>query len=125
MGNSEQDGERHPHIQQQSLAQEWLQFQAVRLSANTVSAYGNALEDFLAFCTRLEINPTTARRDHILLYIRNLSERPLPSGYRQRRVQNETGYALASQKPIAIVLRHCEAEIKHPVNLLPHPARTI
>lgn len=105
MGNSGQDSDRHPHIHQQPLAQAWLQFQAIRLSDNTVSAYGNALEDFLAFCARLEINPTTARRDHILLYIRDLSKRPLPSGYRQRRVQTETGYALASQKQRLTAIR--------------------
>lgn len=105
MDFTEDDIARYSLIHQHPLAREWLRFQIIRLSANTVRAYGNALEDFLLFCANLGIDPIKAGRDHILLYIRDLSERPVPSGYKKRRVQGTTGYALSSQKQRLTAIR--------------------
>lgn len=69
--------ERYPWVAQSSQARAWLTLQAnLGRAANTVEAYGRALDDFLAFCVRQQITPERAARDHLATYVHDLSSRP-------------------------------------------------
>src|SRR5712691_11675664 len=71
--------ERYPLVTQNADARLWLNIEAnLGLSANTVEAYGRALEDYFRFCQRSSIQPTLATREHISLYVRYLNTRPNP-----------------------------------------------
>jgi integrase/recombinase XerD len=66
---------RYPLVSQNTQAKNWLQLQT-NLAPNTIDAYGRALNDYLAFCARCEIVPTTATNEHLSLYVSDLTTRP-------------------------------------------------
>lgn len=71
--------ERYPLIAEDDDARLWLTIQAnLGLSPNTIKAYGHALEDFFRFCQNHALLPSLATREHISLYVRDLSIRPNP-----------------------------------------------
>ena len=89
--------QHYPVVAQSPTAQSWLTIQAnLGLAANTVTAYGRALEDFLTFCTHQTIAPDRATREHIALYVRDLTARPNPSGAKRRHVPSAAGLANAT-----------------------------
>lgn len=66
---------RHPK------AYAWLQLQNVfGLAPNTIEAYARALEEFFTFCASFNIDPSCAKRGHVVGFVRELSERPSKSG---------------------------------------------
>jgi integrase/recombinase XerD len=55
----------------------WLTMQAnYQLALNTIVAYGRGLEDFLSFCGRVKVTYESATREHVSLWIKDLSSRP-------------------------------------------------
>jgi hypothetical protein len=73
--------ERYPLIHADPLACGWLQIQAdLGLAANTIEAYGRALQDYLSFSSQLAVVPETAGRAHVAAYVRELTTRPSPGG---------------------------------------------
>ncbi|HKR60627.1 MAG TPA: tyrosine-type recombinase/integrase [Pyrinomonadaceae bacterium] len=70
--------DRFPLIAQSLSARAWLTIQAnLRLASNTVDAYGRSLEDFFAFSAAHSVSPSTATREHMALYVHDLSVRPV------------------------------------------------
>jgi integrase/recombinase XerD len=70
--------ERYPFIVQYTPAKTWLMIQVnFGLAANTVQAYGRALEDFLSFCSRQGVAAEVIKREHLSIYVRELATRPL------------------------------------------------
>lgn len=68
---------RYPLTAQQTHARTWLKLQMqLGLAANTIQAYGRALEDYLQFCERQQVAVMIARRDHIAAYVHDLATRP-------------------------------------------------
>lgn len=73
--------DRYPAVQQQALAKQWLESQAILgLASNTIDAYARAVQDFIAYCERTRISPTQATRDQIAQYVGDLRRRPNPRG---------------------------------------------
>src|SRR6266446_4157170 len=73
--------ERYPHVAQFPMTKSWLQIQGnLGLAANTIEAYGRALEDYLTFCCQQQIEVATATREHLSLYVHDLASRPNPRG---------------------------------------------
>jgi site-specific recombinase XerD len=73
--------ERYPLVAASPLARGWLQLQAdLGLAANTIEAYGRALQDYLTFSRQMAVAPETAPRTHIAAYLRGLTTRPSPRG---------------------------------------------
>lgn len=90
---------RFPLIAALELPRAWLNFQANRgLAANTVRAYGQALNDYLDFCRQKNISVEVATREHIALYIRNLQERTIPPNVKTPSHQSQTGLSNATMK---------------------------
>jgi len=92
--------ERYPRVADSPLPRSWLQLQADRgLSANTIHAYGRALEDYLRFCESGEIEVVTATREHVARYIRDLNER-VP-----KRDSGSRGLSNATQRQRLVAVR--------------------
>lgn len=67
----------YPHVAAYEAARTWLQIQAnLQLAAKTIDAYGRSLDDYLACCTRVGIDPTIATRADIATYVDDLTRRP-------------------------------------------------
>lgn len=71
--------DHYPLVAALPTARSWLAIQAnLGRAPNTLDAYARDLDDYLAFCARLSVAPESAAKDHIALYVRDLSERPRP-----------------------------------------------
>src|SRR5919204_4709027 len=96
-GVTEVRWERYPLVQADPLARGWLQIQAdLGLAANTIEAYGRALQDYLSFSSRLAVVPATAGRAHVAAYVRELTTRPSPRGSSVRVLDSGAGLANAT-----------------------------
>jgi integrase/recombinase XerD len=95
----EVDWSKYPLVNDQELPKAWLSFEAYRgLAANTIEAYGRALNDYLAFCERENIAMQTATREHIARYIRDLRQRATPPQMMPASGQSRTGLSPATIK---------------------------
>jgi site-specific recombinase XerD len=98
--------ERFPLINQSSAARSWLLIQFnLGLAANTIEAYGRALEDFLAFCTGHSVSPELVKKDQIAAYVHELSTRPNVLRAGKRILQSEAGLANATLQQRITALR--------------------
>lgn len=58
--------ERYPRVTASEHARTWLKIQGeLGLAANTLEAYGRALDDYLAFIAERTVVPEAANREHI------------------------------------------------------------
>jgi len=88
---------RYPFVAQMPHARSWLQVQAnLGLASNTIDAYGRALEDYLGFCQRHEVNVEHATKEHVSWYVHDLTSRPNPRGARIRVLDSGVGLANAT-----------------------------
>ena len=89
--------ERYPRVAQFPMTKSWLQIQwNLGLAANTIAAYGRALEDYLTFCCQQQIEVETATREHLSLYVHDLASRPNPRGAKIRVLDSGVGLANAT-----------------------------
>jgi integrase/recombinase XerD len=89
--------ERYPHVAQFPMTKSWLQIQGnLGLAANTIEAYGRALEDYLVFCCHQRIEVETATKEHLSLYVHDLASRPNPRGANIRVLDSGVGLANAT-----------------------------
>jgi integrase/recombinase XerD len=89
--------EHYPVLAQSPQARTWLTIQAnLGLALNTIEAYGRALEDFLVFSSRRAVSPEVANREHISLYVHDLTSRPNPRGTKVRVLDSGAGLANAT-----------------------------
>jgi integrase/recombinase XerD len=89
--------ERYPQVAQFPMTKSWLQIQGnLGLAANTIAAYGRALEDYLTFCCQQQIEVATATRAHLSLYVHDLASRPNPRGATMRVLDSGSGLANAT-----------------------------
>jgi integrase/recombinase XerD len=90
---------RYPKVARLHHARSWLTLQAaLGLSANTIEAYGRALEDYLAFSAHLEIDAASASRSHIAAYVHDLATRPSSRGSNIRILDSGVGLASATMQ---------------------------
>lgn len=58
--------EHYPHVAANEAARAWLVLESnLGLAANTLDAYGRALEEYIAFSAAKDIAIITAGKDHI------------------------------------------------------------
>jgi site-specific recombinase XerD len=89
--------QQFPFVSAFPLAKTWLIIQAnLGLAPNTIAAYGRALEDFLRFSSCQQIIPSSATREHIAAYVRDLTSRQSPHGANVRRLDSGLGLANAT-----------------------------
>lgn len=71
--------DRYPLLSRSEHARAWLSIQAnLQLAPNTIDAYARGVEDFLSFSVSGSFDPDSATKEHIALWINDLSERPHP-----------------------------------------------
>lgn len=75
---------------------------------NTLTAYRCAVDDYLAFCDLQEKHPREASREHISLYVRSMTGRPMPGRCGQLAETPKSGLANATirQRLTAVRLYH-------------------
>jgi site-specific recombinase XerD len=68
--------ERYPRVAAHSLARDLLLLEAsLGHAANTLDAYARGREDFFAACALISISPDQATREHVALWVRELTTR--------------------------------------------------
>src|SRR5271165_1534371 len=76
--------ELYPGVADNEMARAWLVLESnLGLAANTLDAYGRALQEYLAFSSDRNASVVTATKDHVAEYVRYLTSRP---GQRGRNV---------------------------------------
>lgn len=94
---SEPRWDRYPLVAQAPRPRSWLALQAeLGLAANTIEAYGRALQDFLAFITERTADVDAITRAHIATYVRDLTTRPNPRGRNVQVLDSGAGLANAT-----------------------------
>jgi integrase/recombinase XerD len=89
--------ERYRLVAESPHARSWLTIQAhLGLAANTIDAYGRALEDYLALSIHQTVVPESARRDHLAAYVRDLTTRPHLHASNLRVLDSGVGLANAT-----------------------------
>lgn len=89
--------QRYPRAAELDAARAWLALQAnLGLAANTISAYGLALEEYLAFSAARHTHVVAATRDHVATYVRELTSRPNPRGRNVVVIDSGAGLAKAT-----------------------------
>src|SRR5712664_2152353 len=89
--------QHYPSVALLPAAKAWLQIQAnLGLAANTIEAYGRALEDYLTFCCQQQIEVEAAAKEHLSLYVHDLVSRPNPRGIKIRVLDSGVGLANAT-----------------------------
>lgn len=94
---SEIQWQRYPLSASIPQIRAWLSMQAhLGRAANTLEAYGRALEDYLTFCQRCAIGWETATREHVALYVHDLATRPNLRGSKLLQQEERIGLANAT-----------------------------
>jgi site-specific recombinase XerD len=89
--------ERYPGVTASEHAKTWLKIQGdLGLAANTLEAYGRALDDFLAFSADRTVVPEAANREHVAAYVRDLASRSHPRGRNVVIIDSGVGLANAT-----------------------------
>ena len=98
--------ERYPLLAQREHSRTWLLIQGnLGLASNTVEAYGRAVEGYLRFCQQQGIEPETATKEHISLYVHDLALRPNPRGANIRTLDSGVGLANATLQQYLTAIR--------------------
>ena len=94
------------HLARQPTATAWLQLQAnLRLADRTVDAYGRGLADYLAHCERRQVDPVTAQRADVALWVRDLTSRPHRRGANVVALDSGAGLANATLQQRLVAVR--------------------
>jgi len=90
---------RYPLVASSPHARTWLTIRAnLQLARNTIEAYGQALEEYLAFTRQHLVVADLADREHISRYVRHLAERPNSRGAGVRALDSGAGLANATMQ---------------------------
>jgi integrase/recombinase XerD len=69
--------EKYPRVAGHTLARKLLLLEnALQHSLNTIDAYARGREDFFSLCERLNVVPEHATREHVAIWVQELSTRP-------------------------------------------------
>lgn len=89
--------DRYPQLSQSTHGKTWLTIQAnLGLSPLTIDAYGRCLEDYLVFSHTRNASVETANKEHIALYVHDLTSRQNPRGKNIRVLDSGAGLANAT-----------------------------
>lgn len=99
--------DRYPLVAQHPLARALLVIEAsLGHARNTIDAYARGREDFFTFCVGRGIKPELATREHIALWVRELTSRPHRRGENVKAMDSGAGLSNATlqQKVTAVRL---------------------
>src|SRR5712692_5996630 len=98
--------EFYPLVAMNVHGHHWLTMQSqLQLAPKTIDAYGRSLNDFLAFCQRLEVEPSAIAREQVALYVQDLAQRPNPKGAKILSIESGRGLSNATMQQRITVLR--------------------
>ncbi|WP_242439068.1 tyrosine-type recombinase/integrase [Streptomyces sp. CB00455] len=91
---------RHDH------ATSWLQaWSDLGRAPRTIDAYARGLAEYLLLCEREQIDPVTAKRSHVAVYVRELSARPHHRGANVISLDSGSGLANATIQQRLVAVR--------------------
>ncbi|GLY08653.1 site-specific integrase [Actinoplanes sp. NBRC 101535] len=86
-----------PVLGRHERAAEWLQvWTDLGRAPRTIDAYARGLAEYLAMCDRTGVDPLTANRAHIAVYVRELTSRPSHRGANVISIDSGSGLANAT-----------------------------
>ncbi|GAA4607464.1 site-specific integrase [Actinoplanes octamycinicus] len=86
-----------PVLERHERAAEWLQvWTDLGRAPRTIDAYARGLAEYLAMCDRTDVDPLTANRAHIAVYVRELTSRPSHRGANVISIDSGSGLANAT-----------------------------
>lgn len=89
--------ERWPVLDRHEMAAVWLQVWVdLGRAARTIDAYGRGLAEYLEMCERLGVDPLTAGRADVAVYVRELTRRPGRLGVNVVSIESGAGLANAT-----------------------------
>ena len=98
--------EQYPLVAADPTSLAWLQLQAnLQLAPNTIDAYGRCLNDYLAFCTTNQLTPQTLTREHVALYVQDLTNRPNPKNANTLKFNSGLGLSNSTMQQRLTVAR--------------------
>jgi integrase/recombinase XerD len=98
--------DKFPLVAGHEHARRWLQFTAnIGRAANTIDAYGRAVEDHLRFCASAGVDPLMIRADTVAAWIGDMFERPNPRSAKVVRLDSGAGLANATIQQRVIAAR--------------------
>lgn len=87
----------YPHVFANDVARSWLLLGSnLGLAANTLDAYGRALEEYIAFSAVGDTAIITATKAHVAAYVRYLTSRPKRRGRNMLALDSGAGLANAT-----------------------------
>jgi hypothetical protein len=100
--------ERFSQVRASENASAWLMMQHyLSLEENTLKTCGRCLEDYLIFSSERGVVPEEAGRDHIALWVADLSSRPNAHGAKVLNIDSGLGYANATMQQRLTAVRLC------------------
>jgi len=91
--------DRYPRVADYPRAHSWLVTETnLQRAANTIDAYGRGLEDFLSFSSRTGFHPESATREHVALWLRDLSTRV---SRRRKRIHSPNSKVLPTEQVLS------------------------
>ena len=91
------DASRYSHVESCEHANSWLRIQSnLGLAHNTLMAYGRALNDFLAFTSQSSTDVTSASREHVSAWVRDLLSRHKKQSTNSIRIDSGAGLSNAT-----------------------------
>ncbi|WP_028478938.1 site-specific integrase [Nocardia sp. CNY236] len=89
--------EKWPVLGRHEWAAEWLQvWTDLGRAPRTIDAYARGLAEYLTMCDREGVDPATANRAHVAVYVRELTERPSRWGANVVSIDSGSGLANAT-----------------------------
>jgi integrase/recombinase XerD len=111
--------ELYPMVVTNEIARSWLQIQGnLQLRPKTIDAYGRSLNDFLAFCARMNVIPEKVSREYIALYVQDLATRPNAKGTKFLSIDSGVGLSNSTMKlRITVVRLFCDFLVEQHIRL--------
>jgi hypothetical protein len=86
-----------PVLARHDRAAEWLQvWTDLGRAPRTIDAYARGLVEYLVMCDREGVDPVTANRAHVAVYVRELTQRPSLRGVNMVSIDSGSGLANAT-----------------------------
>ena len=90
-------GEKWPVLGRHELAAGWLRIWAdLGRAPRTIDAYARGLAEYLCVCERENVDPATANRAHVAVFVRELTSRPSRRGPNVVSIDSGSGLSNAT-----------------------------